>query len=122
MLGDPSVLQAQNMHLLLLEAPPRRWHASEGALMGAGVDDAHRHPVALSHHVSDFVAIIGEGGAEHAHEPAQALRAAGGVRWCGVVDPVCGYELVGQLQVALVEDLLIEAADNGLVLFLGHEM
>src|SRR5215208_2989483 len=117
-------------HLALRDAKdvdPRKAHplacrrdASPRALVCPPHHPASYHHVGFRDHVLHIQVNVGEGGAEHARDELLSLRTCRGISGAQVVTyVVLGKDVVGSVEVALVPDFLVEAADESLIGF-GH--
>ena len=112
---DPVDLDAGEGDLLAGRAD-----AGELALMGAVAGDALDDPVAFGDLVFHDRVEIGEDTLSQRQPADQAREAGRGLAAGDVVNAVGGDELIGDGEVALVEDLLDDAAGAGFQLFRGH--
>src|SRR5439155_14738782 len=102
-----------------LVRPAARRHAHERARLGSTGREPDGHTITLGDHVVDLEMWIREGPVGTLGRALQiVLRVAG--RWPGVGDEVIGEELVDRLGSTLDEDLVDEAAHDGLVLIEAH--
>src|SRR6266568_3598687 len=111
-LGDPAVLDAEDVDLLDGEAAPGGRPAQELARLGAPHGAAHHDAGAVAEGVIDVVGPVREGAAQPAHHPPDGLGSGSGVTpvhgrpaVAALIDAVRGDQLAGELEAAGPEQL-----------------
>src|SRR3954451_7006558 len=106
MLGDAPVgAQPALIHARVGDRAAGRRDPHELALVGAGAADLPGDAIALADHVGDLAGDVGEGRAEHLHEPGERALAAN-VAERAVADEVGVDELRDAVDVAGVDDVV----------------
>jgi len=114
--GDLAVLDAEDVDVMdAAECSAGRGDAHERALVGAGPGAVHRDAVPFGHQQLDLPPLVWKRSTQHDRDLLHATRAASVLRIVEIA-ALWVHELIGQLEPALAEHLLVQPANDVLVL------